>query len=307
MLADVDPPALRTCAALRAIAETLGALLKRLPRRREEKERPAAAAALPGPARPEAELALEARRRSLGRLAAGVAHEINNPLSCVSGNLGVIRDALAEVEKTLRAEGARAVPRALEELADVSEAVADAREGADRVGRIVWGLRALSAEDSEASRDAVCVEDVLLAAVETAAAGIGDRARVVRDVVPVPRVEGSAVRLAQVFLNLIENAAQAIPPGSAGRHTIRVATRAVDGWVEVEVSDTGVGIPPEHRDRVFDPFFTTRPVGAGTGLGLAVCYGIVTGLGGRIDLESGEGAGTTVRVRLPAARLAPSR
>jgi signal transduction histidine kinase/CheY-like chemotaxis protein len=256
--------------------------------------------------RAQEQLVVADRRVSLGRLAAGVAHEINNPLAYVSTNLGVIRDALAEMQEVLRTDGTHAVPRALAELAELSEAVTDAREGAERVRQIVKGLKAFSRGDEDA-REPVSVEDALLAALEMAANELRHRARLVRDIAPVPRVEGSAVRLAQVFLNLLVNAAQAIPEGQASQNTIRIGARAANGWVEVEVSDTGCGIPEANRHHVFDPFFTTKPVGVGTGLGLSICHGIVTGLGGTIDFESEVGVGTRFRVRLPATPRAPAQ
>ena len=110
-------------------------------------------------------------------------------------------------------------------------------------------------------------------------------------------------RLGQVFLNLILNAVQAIPPGQPEWQTIEIATRtAHDGRAEIEIRDSGMGIPNELRNRVFDPFFTTKRVGDGMGLGLSITHNIVVALGGEIDLESEVGTGTTVRVRLPAGK-----
>ncbi len=111
----------------------------------------------------------------------------------------------------------------------------------------------------------------------------------------------SEQRLGQVFLNLLVNAAQAIPEGNAAGNQVRVATRLDGDRVVVEVQDTGAGMPPQVRDRIFDPFFTTKPAGVGTGLGLTICHGIVAGLGGDIQVDSEVGVGTTFRVRLPAS------
>src|SRR5262249_27955289 len=122
-----------------------------------------------------------------------------------------------------------------------------------------------------------------------------------RDIQPVPMVKANESRLGQVFLNLLLNAAQAIPDGAAAEHEIRIRTRTDPlGRAVVEISDTGKGIPDELRARVFDPFFTTKPVGEGTGLGLSICLGIVRSLGGEILLESEVGKGSTFRVALPA-------
>jgi CheY-like chemotaxis protein len=121
----------------------------------------------------------------------------------------------------------------------------------------------------------------------------------------VPLVDGDEGRLEQVFVNLLVNAAQAIPEGHADRNEIRISTWTdAAGDAVVEISDTGAGIPPEIRDRIFDPFFTTKPVGIGTGLGLSICRGIVTKLGGELSVESEVNRGTCFRVTLPRARPA---
>jgi CheY-like chemotaxis protein/two-component sensor histidine kinase len=131
---------------------------------------------------------------------------------------------------------------------------------------------------------------------------IRHRARLVKDYGDVPLVQGNESRLGQVLLNLLVNAAHAIPEGHADLHEIRVTTKVGGGGrVLVEVADTGCGIPRENLTRIFDPFFTTKPVGVGTGLGLAICHGIVRELGGRLDVESEVGRGTVFRMELPAA------
>jgi two-component system cell cycle sensor histidine kinase/response regulator CckA len=127
---------------------------------------------------------------------------------------------------------------------------------------------------------------------------------VVKEYGPVPQVMANESRLGQVFLNLIVNAAQAIPEGHADANEIRIRTESRDtppGWVVVEMADTGSGIPPAIRNKVFDPFFTTKPAGIGTGLGLAICHRIITSLGGDITVTSEVGRGTTFRILLPAA------
>jgi CheY-like chemotaxis protein len=127
-----------------------------------------------------------------------------------------------------------------------------------------------------------------------------------RKYLPVSFVHGNESRLGQVFLNLLINAAQAIPEGPAAEHAVTAAVRDGEpGWVIVEVSDTGGGIAPENLSRIFEPFFTTKPVVEGTGLGLSVCHGIVAGMGGKIEVDSKLGQGTTFRIRLPAASRAP--
>jgi CheY-like chemotaxis protein len=132
---------------------------------------------------------------------------------------------------------------------------------------------------------------------------IRHRARLVKDYGQTPTIDANESRLGQVFLNLLVNAAQAIPEGNAERNEIRIVTRAKDGWVVIDISDTGAGIPPERLARIFEPFFTTKPVGEGTGLGLSICHGIVGSLGGEITVSSRIGEGTTFQVTLPVGRL----
>ncbi len=148
----------------------------------------------------------------------------------------------------------------------------------------------------------VDLQEVLDRSVKLAWNQIEPRARLVQAIPPLPAVEGNDVRLVQVFVNLLVNAAQAIPEGEVERNTIGVrAAREPDGRVAVEISDTGSGIEPQHLSRLFEPFFTTKAPGAGTGLGLAVSHGIVTALGGELTVETAVGRGSTFRVRLPAA------
>jgi CheY-like chemotaxis protein len=146
----------------------------------------------------------------------------------------------------------------------------------------------------------------LESAMQLARGEIKKRARLVPDLGDVPLVDGSESRLGQVFLNLLVNAAQAIPDGSPERNEIRVSTRLRQGWVEIAVEDTGCGIPREVLGRIFDPFFTTKPVGTGTGLGLAICHEIVAAFGGEIAVESEVGQGSRFTVRLRPSRGAPA-
>lgn len=228
------------------------------------------------------------RMASIGVLAAGVAHEINNPLSAV----------IAEIDM------------AIEDTVDtpVQAGLENAREAADRVRTIVRDLKTLSRGETDDVAP-VDLRRVLEAAVRMASAEIRPRATVVQELAPVPAVRANESRLGQVFLNLLVNAAQAIPEGTSLQHRITVRTRvADDGGVIAEVSDTGRGMPPEVRDRLFTPFFTTKPIGSGSGLGLSISQRIVTAAGGSIEVETAPGAGTTFRVWLPAstARAATS-
>jgi len=233
-------------------------------------------------------LALSERMASIGTLAGGVAHELNNPLASVAANL-------AFAEERLAAPGAPA------RQDDVVEALRDAREGAERMRSIIRDLQTFSRGDDE-NPGIVRLGPVLDSCVAMAWSEIRHRARLVKDIGELQPVCGVEGRLAQVFLNLVLNAAQAIAEGAADRNEIRVAARAApDGRVCVEVRDTGAGIAPEHLARIFDPFFTTKPPGTATGLGLSICHGIVTALGGVIEVESRVGEGSTFRVLLPAA------
>jgi PAS domain S-box-containing protein len=234
----------------------------------------------------EAQLMLADRMASVGTLAAGVAHEINNPLAFILANLEFALDEL-------RAAGGIDP--------DIPRALAEARDGGLRVREIVRDLKAFSRADTE-EREAVDLRRVIQSALGLAQNEIRHRARLEVEAGDVPRVVGSEHRLGQVLLNLLINAAQSIPEGRATEHVVRAATdTAPDGRARVSISDTGSGIAPDVLPRIFDPFFTTKPVGVGTGLGLSICHGIVSGLGGEIQVESTPGKGSRFTVLLPPA------
>ena len=242
----------------------------------------------------QAQLMVASRMASVGTLAAGVAHEINNPLAFLNANLVWLHDQLAARRPACGEPG-------FEELDAVLN---EARAGIERIGTIVRDLKTFSRVDTEEAAAPVDVRKPLTFATKMADLELRKRARVVTYFEDVPEVLASEAQLGQVFLNLLLNAAQAIPEASAGANEIRIRCHRRDGAVEVEISDTGRGISPELQARIFDPFFTTRPVGEGAGLGLAVCHGIVRGLGGQITVRSQVGRGSTFTVSLPA-RLAP--
>jgi len=235
----------------------------------------------------ESQLILADRLSSLGTLVAGVCHELNNPLMYVLTNIHVVGEGLRE-------------RFAKEEIEDLCAALADSEEGALRMKKIVADLRVFS-------RSGVThgVFASVNTAVDDAIQMVGDRVRSkallgVR-AVTVPPVQGDVDRLVQVFVNLLNNAADAIPEDAANQNQILVRVdREADGRVLVEVRDTGGGIPPEHLARLWDPFFTTKGVGKGTGLGLAVCHRIVRDCGGTITVESEVGLGSVFQVHLPA-------
>jgi CheY-like chemotaxis protein/two-component sensor histidine kinase len=167
---------------------------------------------------------------------------------------------------------------------------------------IVRDLKIFSRSPDEEPRGAISVITILESAIRMAWNELRHRARLVKDYVQVPEVDVNEARLVQVFLNLLVNASQALPEGSAKQNEIRISTRASAEQVVVEVSDTGVGISPAIIGRIFDPFFTTKAVGVGTGLGLAICRRLVTDMGGELSARSELGKGTTFRVALPVAR-----
>src|SRR5579872_2517935 len=236
---------------------------------------------------------LYGRLAAFDTLVAGVAHELNNPMTY----------ALAGVEvalRRLRARAARAGRDADE--ATALEALERALTGLSRMREIVRNLVTFVHGDPE-TLTILDARAVLESALQVADHQIRERARLEKELAEVPPVQANAVRLDQVFFNLLINAAEAIPEGDAARHRVRVATHANDdAKVVVEVEDTGDGIPAEVLPRVFDPFFTTKRQGSGTGLGLSIARGIVRDMRGHISVESSVGRGTVVRVELPCAR-----
>ncbi|GAC1344908.1 MAG: hypothetical protein NVSMB23_20370 [Myxococcales bacterium] len=234
------------------------------------------------------------RLASLGRLSAGVAHEINNPLAYVVANTSFALEAV----KRLAAAGTDDA-RGGAVLGEITEALQEACQGGDRVRLIVRDLKIFSRSEP-ATPLPVDLARVLDSTAQMAGNEIRHRARLVKAIDPgLPAVTGSESRLGQVFLNLLMNAAQAIEPGAADRNEIRISARLVDARVVVEVSDTGAGIDPETQERIFEPFFTTKPPGVGTGLGLSICHGIVSEMGGELSVESTPGKGSVFRVSLP--------
>ena len=240
------------------------------------------------------------RMAALGTLAAGVAHEINNPLTYLLVNL-------EHVLRRLRAATASDDPIAelgaggTGVLASFVQSLQHSVDGANRVRQIVRDLLTFSQGNVE-QRTVTDVRGIVESAIQMAWHEIRHRSRLVKTLAEVPPVDANEGRLGQVFLNLLVNAAQAIPEGHADRHEIRVSTRTDErGNAVVEVSDTGMGIAAEDMPRIFDPFFTTKGE-SGTGLGLAISHGTVRGLGGDIEVRSAPGKGTTFRVVLPAAK-----
>jgi len=244
----------------------------------------------------QAELVIADRMSAVGMLAAGVAHEINNPLAVVISNLEL---ALDELRKLSRGP---ASPVAT----DLEFMINEARQGANRVAQIVGGMKTF-ARAGEERRIALDVRPLLELAVNVAFNGLEQRARVVKDFGPVPLIEADEARLSQVFINLLVNAAQSIPEGDVQRNQVGISTKTDGlGRCVVEINDTGRGIAPEILNRIFDPFFTTKAIGEGTGLGLSICHRIVSAIGGELTAQSELGVGSTFRILLPPAAVEAS-
>jgi signal transduction histidine kinase len=232
-------------------------------------------------------LAAADRMAALGTLAAGIAHEINNPLTYVIANLQTLAERLpVSSDETVR---------------DLSEVVRDALDGADRIRRLVKQVQMVSPGQHTEQLADVALRDTLRGALALTENQIRHRARLVCNLDRDLYVRGDHERIEQLFVNLLLNAAQAIPEGQAQENEIRidVSELPAQGAAMIRIEDTGTGIPLEVQERVFQPFFTTKPIGQGTGLGLSICRGIVTALGGQISFESEPACGTTFRVVLP--------
>jgi PAS domain S-box-containing protein len=232
----------------------------------------------------------------LGTLAASVAHEINNPLTYLLGELASADAQVARAARLLEGTGG---PLG-EALARARASLVEARTGAERIGQIARELLAFARPADEEVRP-VALAGVIRSVLQLVRKELEARARLTVELGETSPVRGDESRLVQVVLNLLVNAWQALPQGDPARHRIAVRTRPGGGHAIIEVSDSGPGVPPENRERVFDPFFTTKEVGAGTGLGLFVCRNIVEGFGGQIEIDDGPDGGALFRVRLPVA------
>ena len=241
--------------------------------------------------RMEAQLLTANRLASVGTLASGLAHEINNPLAFILGNISFLRARLADVA---------ALPGGDSMVREMDEALADCAEGARRIESIVRDLRAFSRSGDE-QPGPVDLQRVLEFAVRMVFNEVRHRARLQREFDHAPTVLADEGRLVQVVVNLLSNAAQAMPERSSDENEVTLSVRTEAGEAIIEVRDNGVGIPADRLARIFDPFFTTRPAGHGTGLGLAISHGLVTAMHGRLTVESTPGVGSRFQVVLPLA------
>jgi signal transduction histidine kinase len=252
---------------------------------------------------------------SIGQLAAGVAHEINNPIGYINSNLNTlhqyIQDLLRLVAAYRAAEPGIEDQECLEHLAairkqidldfmgdDIMALLNESQEGIECVMKIVQAMKDFSrTDDSEWAR--ADLHEGLDSTLSIVYNELKYKADIIKEYDELPLVECVLSQLNQVFMNLLVNAAQAIE--EHGTVTIRTG-KGEEGWVWVEIADTGSGIPEENLQRLFEPFFTTKPVGKGTGIGLSLSYGIVQAHGGKIGVASKPGEGTVFRVELPVER-----
>lgn len=247
---------------------------------------------------------------SLGQLVAGIAHELNNPVGFIYGNIDILKQTLGDLRELLDFYNAAPltaeIKRKAEEvkqkihydllIEDLDVMIGDFREGAERIRDIVQNLRVFSRLDDDGFTKTDINEGIDSSLRLLSRYYRSDKIQLIRDYEKLPLVDTFSGQLNQVWMNLLVNAAQAVEE-KGGR--VRVATRLVDNSVIVEISDTGCGIPPEILNKIFDPFYTTKPVGEGTGLGLSISFSIVERHHGSIGVKSLVGRGTTFTVKIP--------
>jgi len=263
----------------------------------------------------QAQIVHSEKMAGLGQLAAGVAHELNNPAGFIYGNMDLIRGYLGRLElvlsiyERLKLPETEAAELALTKneigydklLPDLRSMIADCVEGAERIRDVVKNLRLFSRlDDGEFKR--IDLHENIDSTIRLLSGYYGSgRIRLVREYGALPLVNCYAGQLNQVWTNLLVNAAQAIKQTGE----VRISSRVEGESAVITISDTGGGIEPEHLRKIFDPFFTTKPVGEGTGLGLSISYGIIEKHGGTIEAESVPGTGTTFRVSIPIDSSVP--
>jgi two-component system NtrC family sensor kinase len=261
----------------------------------------------------ESQLVQSEKLASLGQLAAGVAHEINNPIGFISSNLGSLEGYFKQLQEMLdayrEAEEVIASNEVIERLGQLRERIEleflredipllikESKEGINRVGQIVKDLKDFSRVDSNQEWQWTNLQQGIESTLNIVANELKYKADVVKAYQPLPDIECLPSQINQVIMNLIVNASQAMGP-QRGTITLRTGVEGERVWIEV--ADTGCGIAPDSLKKIFDPFFTTKPVGQGTGLGLSLSYGIVKKHRGDISVRSELGVGSTFRVELP--------
>ena len=231
------------------------------------------------------------RLAALGTIAAGMGHEINNPLAVIVSSVGIAREMMARDDRS--------------QLEDVAELLAEADEAADRIRRIVADLQRFARVDT-ATTTPLELRAVIDAAIRMTANVVRHHGKLVTHYGETPAILGDEVRLAQVFTNLLVNAGQALAGATAEKQITVTTYTDASGRAVAEIRDTGCGIAADFLPRIFEPFFTTKPPGSGTGLGLAISHNIIANLGGEITVESTEGHGSIFRVTLPSAAEMPA-
>jgi signal transduction histidine kinase len=265
----------------------------------------------------QAQLVDSEKMASLGQLTAGVAHEINNPINFVSGNVTPLKKDIEDVisilnayEKAIRENNLQEKFRHVEQLKqqveyqmliqEISSLIKGIREGADRTARIVKGLRNFSRLDEDEFKSADInegLDSTLLILHNKLKKGI----TVIREYGSIPRIQCYPGQLNQVFMNILNNAIQAI----SGEGEIRITTTLEEDNIVITISDSGKGMNPETQKRIFEPFFTTKDVGKGTGLGLSISYGIIEKHNGKISVWSESGKGSEFKITLPLKQTIP--
>ena len=226
---------------------------------------------------------------SLGRLSAGLIHEINNPLNYATTGLYILKN-----------QGKRLASESPEEFTEV---VQDINEGVERVKNIVSDLRTFSHPDAD-QRDSVKVAEVITSSIRFLGSEWKERVHIEHDVPADLLCHANKNKLTQVFVNLIQNALDALktrPPGDESP-TIRITGSCESGRVLLRVRDNGEGIDPKNLQKIFDPFFTTRDIGHGMGMGLSICFRIIQEHQGAITVQSERGKFCEFTVDLPDAR-----
>lgn len=246
-----------------------------------------------------------AKMISLGELVAGVAHELNNPISFIYSNMNYLRDYSTKLIDLVKC--ASQDPAALEKkkaevefdyiVNDLPKLISSCEEGARRTRDIVLGLRNFSRIDESQIKE-IDIRESIDTTLNLLQGELKNRIEIKKDYGAIPPIKCFASQLSQVFVNLLSNAIQAIK----GNGTIWIHVSLIqdkENWVQISIQDSGSGIAAEHLDKIFDPFFTTKGVGQGTGLGLSITYGIIQKHGGDIQVRSQIDVGTEFIIQLP--------